>query len=65
MVLMKKYVDRVDGPARGRGRSKRTWMEVKKIDLKKCNISNNVAQDRSKWRNNTHVADPNIFGTRL
>jgi hypothetical protein len=25
---------------------KKTWMEVVKIDLKKCNLSKNLAQDR-------------------
>ena len=56
---------KVDGPPRERGRPKRTWMEVVKIDMKKCNLSEDLAQDRSKWRNIIRVADPNIVGTRL
>ena len=36
-----------------------------KIDMKKCNFSKDLAQDRSDWRNRIHVADPNIVGTRL
>ena len=39
---------KVDGPPRGRGRPKRTWMEVVKIDMKKYNLSEDFAQDRSK-----------------
>ena len=46
----------VDGPLRGRGRLKRTWIEVVKVDLKKCNLSEGLAQDRSEWRNKIHVA---------
>ena len=56
---------KVDGPPRGRSRSKGTWMEVVKIDMKKCNLSEDLAQDRSEWRNKICVADPNIVWTRL
>lgn len=35
--------------ARKMGRQKRTWLEVERIDLKKCNLSEDLAQDRSKW----------------
>ena len=56
---------KVDGPPRGRGRPKRTWIEVVKINMKKCNLSKDLAQDRSEWRNRIRVADPNIVGTRL
>ena len=38
------------------------WMEVVKIDLKKCNLSKDLAQASSEWRNKIHVADPNIVG---
>ena len=58
-------VVQVDGPPRGRGKLKRKWMEVVKIDLKKCNLSEDLAQDRSKWRNIIHIANPNIVRTRL
>ena len=40
-------------------------MEVVKIDLNKCNLSEDLARDKFEWRNKTHVADPNIVGTRL
>ena len=43
----------------------RTWMEVIRIDLKKCNLSKDLAQDRLEWRNKIHVADPNIVGTTI
>ena len=39
----------VDDPPRRRGRPKKTWMEVVKMDMRKYNLSKNVAQDRSKW----------------
>ena len=41
------------------------WMEVVKIELKKCNLSKNLGRDRSEWRNKIHAADHNIAGTRL
>ena len=46
-----------------RGRPKKTWMEVAKIDMKKCNLSDDLAQGRMEWRNKIHVTDPNIVGT--
>ena len=36
---------KVDGPPRGRSRLKRTWMEVVKTDIKKCTLSEDLAQD--------------------
>ena len=36
----------VDGPPRGRSRPMSTWMEVVKIDLKKCNLYEDLAQDK-------------------
>jgi hypothetical protein len=56
---------KVDGPPRGRDRPKRMWMEVVKIVMKKCNLYEDLTQDRSKWINRIHVADSNIVGTRL
>ena len=41
------------------------WREVVRLDLKKCNLSEDLAPDRSEWRNIIHVEDPNIDGTRL
>ena len=49
---------KVDGPPKVNGRPNRTWMEVVKIHLKKYNLSKDLAQDRSGWRNRIHVADP-------
>ena len=45
------------------GRPKRTRMEVVMINLKKCHISKDLASDRLGWRNNIHVANPNLVGT--
>ena len=40
-------------------------VEVVKIDMKKCNLSEDQAQDRLEWRNRIRVANPNIVGKRL
>ena len=63
--VRKGLVMKVDGPPMGRGRPKRTWMELVKIDMKKCNLFEDLTQDRSEWKNRIRVADPNLFGTRL
>ena len=63
--VRKSFVMKVDGPPRGRGRPKRSWMEVVKIDIKKCNLYEDLAQDRLVWRNKIRVANPNIVRTRL
>ena len=44
---------------------KRMWMEIVKLDMKKCNLYEVLAYDRSEWRNEIHVADRSIVGTRL
>ena len=46
--VRKNLAMKVDGPPRGRGRPKMTWMEVVKMDMNKCNLSENLAQDRSE-----------------
>ena len=56
---------KVDDPPRGRDRPRRTWMKVVKIDMKKCNLAEYLAQDRLEWRNKIRIADLNIVGTRL
>lgn len=38
----------VDGPPRGRGGLKGTWMEVVTMDLKKCNLFDDLAQNMIK-----------------
>ena len=53
-----------DGPPK-KGRPKRIWMEVVRIDLQKCNLFEDLAHDRLEWRNKIHVADPNIVETRF
>lgn len=49
----------VDGPPRKSGRPKRTWIKVVRLDLKKCNLSEDLAQDRSEWKNRVYVVNPN------
>ena len=63
--VRKSLAMQVNGPPRGRGRSKRTWMEIVKIDPKKCNLFEYLAQNISEWRNRIYVAYPNIVGTGL
>lgn len=40
-------------------------MHEVKIDLKKCNLSENLSKDRSKWKNRTHVFNPNNWDKAL
>ena len=54
----------VDGPPRRRG-PKKILLEAAWIDLKKCNLFEDLAQDRLEWRNKIYVANPNIVGTWL
>ena len=54
-----------NGLPRKRSRLERTCMEVLRINLKKWNLSKDLAQDRSKWRNISHVTNPNIIRTGL
>ena len=56
---------KVDGPSKEICMSKRTWLEVVKMDTRKCNLTDNLAQDKMEWRNIIRVADPNIVGPRL
>ena len=63
--VRKSLAMKVNSPPRGRGRPKRSWMDVVKIDIKKCNLFEDLTQDRTEWRNKICVADPNILGTRL
>ena len=43
-----------------RARPKRTSIEVVRMDLKKCNLIEDLARDGLEWRNRIHVADPII-----
>lgn len=49
---------------KGVGRRRCGWKLVK-IDLKKYNLSENLAKDILKWINNIHIVNYNIAETRL
>ena len=49
--IRKSLAMKVDGLPRGRGRPKRTWMEVVKMDMRKFNLFENLAKDRSEKQN--------------
>ena len=40
-------------------------MEIPRIDLNNSNLSDGLAQDISKWRNEIHVTNLNIAEARL
>ena len=48
----------VDKVKKGRGRPKLTWDQSVKRDLKDCNISEELALDRSAWRLAINVYEP-------
>ena len=48
VLVMKSLAMIVDGLPRERSKLKRMWMEVVKIDIKKCNLSKILTQDRSE-----------------
>ncbi|KAG2551901.1 hypothetical protein PVAP13_9KG445085 [Panicum virgatum] len=50
--------ERVDNVKRGRSRSKLTWDESVKRDLKNWNISKEIALDRSVWRLAINLPEP-------
>ena len=52
----------VDGPSRKKGKPKSRLMEVVTINMNKCNLLEDLAQDRSEWRNKIHVATPTQLG---
>ena len=51
-------LEQVDNVKRGRGRSKLTWDESVKRDLKNWNIYKEIALDRSAWRIAINVPEP-------
>lgn len=55
----------VDGPLRGMDRPKKMQMQVTNIDLNKCNLFENLADDRLEWRNIINTADPNKVERKL
>ena len=48
----------VNDAKRGRGRPKRTWMELIRKDLTLLSLTKEVAQNRLEWRSKIRVADP-------
>ena len=48
----------VNDAKRGRGRPKRTWMELIRKDLNLLSLTKEVAQNRLEWRSKIRVADP-------
>ena len=44
---------------------KKTLMKVVRIDVKKYNISNDLAENISKWKTKLRVVEPKLAGTRL
>ena len=63
--VRKSFAMKVDGLPSGRSGLKRTWMDVVQIYMKKCNLSEDLAEDRSQRRNEIRIADPNIVETML
>lgn len=41
----------VDDLQRREGRPKSKWMEVERIDIKKCKLNEDLAHDELEWRN--------------
>ena len=64
-LVGKSLTTKVDGPLRGMGGPKMTLMELVKTDLKKCNLFEDLAPDRSEWTNKICVTNPNKVRTRL
>ena len=64
-LIRKSLSMQVDSRTKERGRPKRKWMEVVKIDLKNCNLYKNLTQNKLEWRNKTYIAYSNIVGARL
>ena len=48
--MRKSYSMQVDGQRRGMDRMKRTLMKATTLDLKKYNLFEDLAHDRSEWR---------------
>ena len=43
---------------RAQGRSKKTWMEVIRLDIEAKDLSEGMLLDRNEWRKLIHVPDP-------
>lgn len=42
-----------------------TWMKLAKIDVKKCNLFEDLTEDRPEWWDHIHLAELDIVGTKL
>lgn len=47
--LKRSFSMHVDGPQMGKGRPKRIWIEVVRLDIQKCYPPKDLALDRSEW----------------
>ena len=52
-------------PPRESDRLNNAWTKEVSIDLNNCNLFDDLAHDRSRWRNKDHIANRNIVGPRL
>lgn len=64
-AMRKKNFMKVDGQSRKMGRSKRTWMDVVKIILKKCNQPKDLGPRQIGMEKKIHVVEPNMVRTML
>ena len=46
-----------------RDRPKSTWIKVVRLDMKRRDLFEDLAQDKPKWKSIIHVDDPNIVET--
>ena len=59
------FLIQVDGPPRKRGSLKRQWMDVVRIDMKKCNLYEDLTQDIDVIGETYFMQpNPNVVGTR-
>ena len=56
---------KVDGPQKGGGRPKRTWMTVVTINMKECDLFEVWPKIDRNGEIKFLVADPNVVETRL
>ena len=59
LPVKESFFIQADDHSRKSGRLKKTLLEVVVgIDLKKCNLSEDLAKDRLEWRNIIHIVTP-------
>lgn len=65
--LIKSFSIQVNGLPRRRGKQDKENMDgsskEQRIELMKCSLTEDLAQNRSEWRNIINVADHNRVGT--